>query len=60
MQDHNGERWMQLCTQASQERDPKKLMALVQEILEIANANDARRREHRLRPHCDAQSGSGG
>jgi len=51
---------MQLCTQASQERDPKKLMALVQEFLEIANANDARRREHRLRAHGDAQSGSDG
>ena len=38
------ERWMQLCSQAAVERDPQKLMNLLQEINRILNEREERRK----------------
>lgn len=38
----NTERWMQLCSQAAVEQDPKKLMALVEEILRLLEDKERR------------------
>ena len=39
----NDERWKSLCEQASQEKDPNRLMELVQEINNILGENTRRR-----------------
>jgi hypothetical protein len=36
------ERWKVLCEQAAEEKDPKKLMELTQEIIRLLNEKDAR------------------
>jgi hypothetical protein len=36
------ERWLELCAQAATEQDPKKLMALVEEITELLEAKERR------------------
>jgi DNA-binding NtrC family response regulator len=38
------ERWMQLCSQAAVERDPEKLMKLLQEINRLLNERESRRK----------------
>jgi hypothetical protein len=38
MNDQDGERWRILCEQAANEKDPAKLLALVQEINRILEA----------------------
>ena len=40
--DGKQEKWMELCAQASKEQDPQKLMALVEEINRILEANEAK------------------
>ncbi len=41
MQD-NKERWMELCAQASNEQDPERLLALVQEINRLLEEKERR------------------
>ena len=36
------ERWMELCKQAAVEQDPKKLIALVQQISDLLEAKERR------------------
>jgi hypothetical protein len=38
----NGERWMELCEQASREQDPKKMIALTAEIIRLLNEKEDR------------------
>lgn len=42
MQGKTKERWMQLCEQASIERDPKRLMKLVEEIARMLGEKEQR------------------
>ena len=41
MQDKT-ERWMELCAQVATEQDPKKLMAMVKEVIELLQAKERR------------------
>jgi hypothetical protein len=36
------ERWMELCAQVAKEQDPKKLMAMVKEVIELLEAKERR------------------
>lgn len=51
--DAEDEQWMQLCSQAAVERDPEKLMNLLQEIDRILNEKEERRKR---RPPDDEQT----
>lgn len=42
MQDESKERWYELCTRATTERDPEKLMALVEEINRLLSEKERR------------------
>ncbi|MFZ0480350.1 MAG: hypothetical protein WAL71_14495 [Terriglobales bacterium] len=43
MTDQNRERWRILCEQAANEQDPKKLIALIEEINRVLSAKDGDR-----------------
>jgi hypothetical protein len=36
------ERWIELCAQVAKEQDPKKLMAMVKEVIELLEAKERR------------------
>jgi hypothetical protein len=38
----DGEKWMELCEQASREQDPKKMIALTAEIVRLLNEKEDR------------------
>ena len=40
MQDESKERWYELCARATVERDPEKLMALVEEINKLLSEKE--------------------
>ena len=42
MREEKRERWMQLCQEAAQEQDPKKLMVLVREISRLLEEKEQR------------------
>ncbi len=42
MEGEQGERWMQPCKQAAVEQDPKKLVALIDEINRLLEAKEQR------------------
>jgi hypothetical protein len=50
MQSQVKERWLLLCEQAATERDPAKLMALIEEVNCLLEAEENRRREARGAP----------
>jgi hypothetical protein len=51
MREHT-ERWKQLCEQAATEQDPKKLMELTKEIIQLLEEKDKR-----LRPASTPRKG---
>jgi hypothetical protein len=44
------ERWLLLCEQAATEKDPKKLMALIEEVNRLLESEENQRREARGTP----------
>lgn len=42
MEGQKKERWMELCTQAAEEQDPRKLLALVTEINRLLEEKERR------------------
>ena len=50
MQSQMKERWLLLCEQATTEQDPTKLMALIEEVNRLLEAEENRRREARGTP----------
>ena len=47
--------WRELCKEAANESDPRKLMILVAEIIKALDARDARRYSNREnQKHCEA------
>lgn len=45
----NKEHWKQLCAQAAVERDPKQLMALIEEITRMLDAKELHSQPHKVR-----------
>jgi hypothetical protein len=59
MQSQVKERWLLLCQQAATEQDPKRLMALIEEVNRLLESEENRRREARSAPHKAEASGGG-
>lgn len=49
MQGESRERWQKLCELAANEKDPERLMALIEEINELLLAKENRLQEQRTR-----------
>jgi hypothetical protein len=54
MKGETGERWRKLCEQAAEERDPKKLMQLIEEINRLLGSKE----ERLLREQEEAKQGA--
>jgi hypothetical protein len=48
MQGENEERWMQLCQKAIEERDPDKLMQIMEQINRMLEEKEQRLKERRI------------
>jgi hypothetical protein len=59
MQNQMKERWLLLCEQAATEQDPKKLMALIEEVNRLLESEENRRREVSGTPRKAEVSGGG-
>jgi hypothetical protein len=59
MERETKERWLLLCEQAATEQDPVKLMAFVEEVNRLLEAEENRRREARGVPRKAETSAEG-
>jgi hypothetical protein len=59
MQNQMKERWLFLCEQAATEQDPKKLMALIEDVNRLLESEENRRREVSGRPRKAEASSEG-
>jgi hypothetical protein len=56
MQGENEERWMQLCRKAIDERDPDKLMQIMEQINRMLEEKEQRLKERRITSQGAASS----